>query len=151
MTFSIRWLLPTDLNALVAIDRACFGESAWGRSTFEAFLDEIGHYGLVAAPRDKIVAYLLYGIDPPRSRGAILRLAVRPRQQRRGIGTALVRRLLDRMEDISIGTVAAIAPDSWLAYHLFLQASGFRAVRVHRRLFGTDDGYLFVRTAVPAP
>jgi ribosomal protein S18 acetylase RimI-like enzyme len=144
MSPGIRWLVPTDLNTLVVIDKSCFGAHAWDAAEFEAFFDKERHAGLVAAPSGKVAGYLLYGLDPLCHRGGIVRLAVRPSQQRRGLATALVRYLLDRMHLASLFTVLALARDRELPYHLFLAANGFRAVEVRRGLFGADDGYLFV-------
>jgi ribosomal protein S18 acetylase RimI-like enzyme len=142
-----RWLQATDLDALVALDRECFGAHGWPRSTFETFLRLAGRAGFVAEPGGKIRGYALYCIDPSYLRGGIARLVVHPALRRRGLGSGLLHRVMDRMDHIP--AVVAVAPDTALAYHLFLAARDFRAVEVKRGLFGEADGYIFVNRDEP--
>jgi len=69
---------------------------------------------------------------------------VAPEWRRRGVGRALLAKLdekLSRSEDCIHVTV----PDAHLPVQLFLRAAGYKAVRVLRGHYGSEDDYLMER------
>ena len=97
---------------------------------------------LVARRRDEVVGHVLfisYGVQ-----WEIKSIAVEPQHQREGIGTALVRSVLQRAElegciQVVVGTAAAD-----IGNLRFYQRLGFRMDRVERDAFCSDRGYTFL-------
>jgi ribosomal protein S18 acetylase RimI-like enzyme len=73
-------------------------------------------------------------------------LAVHPSHRRRGVGTAILQRLMVMIPGQVTWTVAR---ESRLESHRFLASAGFRAVAVSRSHFDDtgEDGYLMVHSA----
>jgi ribosomal-protein-alanine N-acetyltransferase len=80
--------VSADAPALVALERACFGDP-WAESSFREALETPWTFGLVADDGGRIVGYLI-GRDVAGS-GEVLNVAVDPGQRRSGIATTLLR------------------------------------------------------------
>ena len=94
---------------------------------------------LVARRRDEVVGHvqlISYGVQ-----WEIKSIAVEPQQQRQGIGTALIRLVLQRaaLEGCIQVVVGAAAAD--IGNLRFYQRLGFRMDRVERDAFSSDRGY----------
>jgi ribosomal protein S18 acetylase RimI-like enzyme len=74
----------------------------------------------------------------------LLHLVVHPEWRRRGVGLALLGRLIKKLRQID-DRLQATVPESNLAAQLLLREGGFKAVRVLRGYFGEEDGYLMER------
>jgi ribosomal protein S18 acetylase RimI-like enzyme len=93
----------------------------------------------------------MYRIEPTRLQAGIGQLIVHPDHRRRRVGSQLLEELQLRLQTLGPVRLLAVAADTQLDYHLFLRAHGFRAIEVHRGLFGEADGYLFERASQAAP
>lgn len=91
---TLRPMLPSDVEALVHLERACFPD-AW---SFEQVASEIRHpasLALLATIGANPLGYLLARAGSPDVE--ILRLGVDPEHRRSGIGSSLVREALGRV------------------------------------------------------
>lgn len=92
-----------------------------------AFGDLLGTGALVAvSPAGQVVGYLFahHAVDE----GEILNLAVDPAHTRRGLGTALVRTMLDDLRGAGVARVFLEVRESNRPAQMFYQVLGFTAV-----------------------
>lgn len=123
MTARIRPMEVADLDAVVAVERACF-PAPWSRGMF---LDELGQGAsrawLVADSPWGIVGYAgLMQID---AEGHVMNLAVRPDARRMGLGTALFSVLLDEARGRGIDRLTLEARPSNAPALALYAAAGF--------------------------
>jgi ribosomal protein S18 acetylase RimI-like enzyme len=74
----------------------------------------------------------------------LLRIAVLPEWQHRGIGRALLEQLRQEFRPLR-ASLQALVPESNLSVQLFLRNAGYKAVRILPLHFGSEDGYLMER------
>ena len=149
LVLSFRWLLRRDLPSVLRIEfEAC--ADPWGPDDFLRLLRERNVVGSVALLESNLVGpagYCIYSWD---SRAwTLLRLAVHPDYQRRGIGRALLGRLAEKLEEPFCKTrnkIEHLIPDWNLNGQLFLQKCGFRGTSVLRGLADDADRYLMRRS-----
>jgi ribosomal-protein-alanine N-acetyltransferase len=95
---AIRPAAPADLDALVALDKVCFGDSAWSAS---AWADEFARLGsdrvVLVADEGIQVGYAVLLVPPVVEDPVdLLRIAVSPAERRTGIGGQLMTAALQR-------------------------------------------------------
>jgi GNAT superfamily N-acetyltransferase len=129
---TVRWLMRRDLSYVLRIEfEAC--ADPWGEDDILTLLCEKNVIGSVAVLDATPVAYCIYSWD--KRAWTILRLAVHPDFQRRGIGTVLVGRLVEKLDQRFCKTrdcIEHLIADWNLSGQLFLQKCGFRGVSVVR-------------------
>ena len=138
-TAHIRWIKRSDLDEILPIERKSF-DTPWTVSQFIAFQKQRNVIGVVMEDEIGIVGYMFYSLYP----GVIQidRFAVDPECRRRGLATAAIQRITDRLRDQQRHTAEVIVSERNDAAHGLLKACGFRAVRVVRKR-GEDDSYVF--------
>lgn len=147
---AVRWLIADDLPEVMAIENASFN-FPWRAVDFTEALRVDTIVGAVAERDGRLVGYVLYEVH--RCGIEVLRLAVAPAARRRGVGRALVERLLGKLNGRPDRALAAVVNESNLAAQLWFRALGFRALRVLRGYFDepaddpAEDGYCFARAA----
>lgn len=124
---------PADLDAICALDAAAF-EPAWRypRAIMGRVLAQ-AHVFTVLEQGGMVLGYqcaLLSGVD-----GHIVRLAVAPRDRRRGIGRVLLRDALARLAQGGATTVTLNTPQRNAAAQALYAALGFRALPERPRVF----------------
>jgi ribosomal-protein-alanine N-acetyltransferase len=95
---AIRSAVPSDLDALVALDHDCFGDSAWSAS---AWTDEFARLDtdrvILVADEGTPVGYVVLLVPPEKQDPVdLLRIAVSPAERRTGIGGQLMTAALQR-------------------------------------------------------
>ncbi|MGI8620131.1 MAG: ribosomal protein S18-alanine N-acetyltransferase [Gemmatimonadaceae bacterium] len=128
-------LRPTsddDLSEIESIELACFSSDPWPRQSFESFMDRPGVTFMVAedSRRDgRIAGYgvLIHALDE----AELLNLAVSDESRRRGVGSALLIRLLDSARSRGVRTVYLEVRESNAAARALYGSHGF--VEVGRR------------------
>ncbi len=172
---TLRWMIHLDLPRVVDISRNVPGLK-WDEEEFLQSLRGVDTVGNVAEVGEEVVGYLIYKLrrgprddeaeaeDGPRRladlmrpaeralRIAVLNMAVAPEWQRHGIGRSMLAKL-ERKIQCEGGSISLTVPERNLAMQLFLRRAGYRAVRVLRDYFDTEDAYLMERQAaavVPA-
>lgn len=83
-----------DIEALVAIDAAAYGEAAVGGSVLASWLQR-GHVFALVEREGHAVGYIAY--QQQGQRGIVRRLGVGPDERRRGYGSALLARAVDAL------------------------------------------------------
>jgi len=131
-TATVRWLMRRDLPYVLRIEfEAC--ADPWGEDDILAVLCERNVIGSVAVLDATPVGYCIYAWD--KRAWTILRLAVHPDFQRRGVGKVLVGRLAEKLDQRFCKTrdcIEHLIADWNLSGQLFLQKCGFRGVSVIR-------------------
>ena len=103
MEYLIRNASEADLDALEALEQACFS-LPWTREQLRGELPDERHEFLVAAASDgRVLGYI--GMMTVLDEGYISNVAVAPEARRRGIGRALVREMLRLAEQRELSFV----------------------------------------------
>jgi ribosomal protein S18 acetylase RimI-like enzyme len=125
----IRWPLHADMQTICDIDEACYPE-CWNAGDFRAQLIKRDVLSMVAEYQGRIRGFCLYRLY--RNRIEFLRLAVQPGWQRFGVGSALMRRTLEKLSKGSTGRTRLLisVPERDLGSQLFLKACGLKGVQV---------------------
>ncbi|MHB0877538.1 MAG: GNAT family N-acetyltransferase [Anaerolineae bacterium] len=123
----IRQATADDIDDLVAVDWSAFAP-LWrnGPETIRQFLQQMPHF-LVASSGDKVLGFICgteYG-----KVGHIVRLAVHPEAQRRGVGTRLLRDTLAHMSEHGVRTLTLNTQKDNLASQAFYRCLGFYVSR----------------------
>jgi ribosomal-protein-alanine N-acetyltransferase len=96
----IRPALPADLPQILEIERLCF-EKQWRQGYFcPAFQDTFFVY-----EEDRILGFIIACICETAKTGTIMRVAVHPQAQGRGIASRLIARALDTLKEKQVISV----------------------------------------------
>jgi len=120
---------PVHFDAIVRIERAIGGSSAvaiGGAATLE-HAHERGHWLTVALDRDEVAGWAWFTIDIDRGgeyAGQLLRIAVDPSQQRRGIGRALLDHVRATMRERECARISLTLDAADDAARAFFVANG---------------------------
>jgi ribosomal-protein-alanine N-acetyltransferase len=134
---SYRPLQAGDLDAVCAIEKACFG-TPWSKALFEEELarPDTCHW-TAAVDAGGLLAY--GGFWKVIDEAHFTNVAVRPDRQRRGLGRELLKRLLE--EAAALGCKSAtleVRPSNAAAVALYEQA-GFKGVALRPRYYSDND------------
>jgi ribosomal protein S18 acetylase RimI-like enzyme len=142
--FSLRWIISADLSGLMPMSELC-PALEWSAEDFRECFRSVDTIGKVVTVDGSPVGFLVYKLDHQLHEVFIKNIAVRPEWQRRGAGMTLLRSLDTKLSQ-SYERITAIVPETDLpALYLFRDA-GFRAVRVLRDWFDTEDAYVMQKT-----
>lgn len=135
----LRWLCRRDFRALLALERAAF-EFPWTRDEFEYCLRTRNFGGLVVERNGEPAAYLCF--EARKRSFRLLSCAVAESERRRGLGTLLIRALVERLDERR-SKIVCVVRERNLAAQLFLRSLGFRAVWVARDYYfkTNEDAY----------
>ena len=120
----IRWQIRKDVGQCLAIDAATLDPS-WCETDFLDCLRENNCIAMVAIRCERVVGFMVYALH--RTSLNVLRFAVDPACQRQGIGTAMVARLIDKLNRQRRTRIEIDVPDHLLPMHCFLREMGFVA------------------------
>lgn len=141
----IRSMVGPDFPEVLEIERECFeqpwSEAEWReRTNIQRCFSNVAECGLV-------VGFILW--EQHADCLEIQNLAVLPRFQRQGIGSAMLERLIARRRHRD---VVMVVHERNVSTQLFLRENGLRATATFANLCDQDDAYLFslVDTAVEA-
>jgi len=148
---NIRWMIRRDMPEVLGIEQANF-EFPWQDEDFIKCLRQRNCIGLVLddAPlprRDgnygRILGFVIYELH--KNRLHILNFAVHAAMHRRGVGRALVQKMIGKLSPLRRNRLMLEIRDSNLDAQCFFRAMGFKAVSVLRDFYEdtSDDGYLF--------
>ena len=122
----VRLCEPADLVAILEILAQAPGPASWSAAGLEEALQLHGKYFLVSGKADELAGFVLG--RRMSDEGEILNLAVKPRDRRRGLGKALVQRLLEIFEEDGVSTVFLEVRESNCAAIALYRELGFRQV-----------------------
>ncbi|MGW4826424.1 ribosomal protein S18-alanine N-acetyltransferase [Amycolatopsis japonica] len=143
-------LRRNDIPRCVEIEKILFpGDSPWTAYAFHAELDAGGHY-LVARPdeTDEVIGYAGLAVVGRRGdyEASIHTIGVDPAHQRQGIGTILLKALLDRADELAAPVFLEVRTDNDAAITLY-ERHGFERVGLRKRYYQPSgaDAYTMVR------
>lgn len=119
----IRWLIRRDVPEIIAIDRMSFTNPV-SAEDIAAQMRATSMIWLVAVHDDRIVGYIAYSLL--KHQFAVDRLAVAPAFRRRGVASALVRKITRKMNDGLRSKVHVQVSERDLEAQLFFRSAGFR-------------------------
>lgn len=137
----IRWMITHDMPEVLAIDEACF-EFPWSEDDFIRVLRQRNSIGMVAEVKGCVVAYMLYELHPGRLH--LLNFAVHPDFQRRGVGTAMINKLIGKLSVNRRGRIMLEVRETNVEAQQFFRSRGFKAVSVLKDFYEdtTEDAYV---------
>src|SRR5882757_1891681 len=129
--FSVRRARLSDLDRILAIERAGFGQWAWDRNLFAEHVRKCGELFLVAVWQDLVIGYCITWIFPGliRRRAELVSIAVDPKFRGKGAADVLMAvtlRGLKRRGIPRIGLMVKVTNDRARAFY---EKYGFREVR----------------------
>lgn len=151
----IRWAIRRDMDDILAIENAVF-PLPWGEEDFIRCLRQRNSIGMVAE-RDQFTAgFMIYELH--KSRLQLLNFAVHPNHARQGVGTALVNKLIGKLQPQRRSRILLEVRETNLAAQMFFSAQGFQATSVLRNFYdepdANEDAYLFeycIHSQTPLP
>jgi ribosomal protein S18 acetylase RimI-like enzyme len=165
---TLRRIFMRDLPSIIEIEQQ--PTMRWPLRDLRAVLQSSNAAGWVAEINGRVVAFLIYvvGLQPAQNSDdpatgctnridsasrphtgqplhiTLLNMAVAPVWQRTGLGRALLAKLNQALQHPR-DRIQTTVPESNLAAQLTLRAAGYKAIRVLRGFFDTEDGYLLER------
>jgi len=166
---TLRRIFMRDLPSIIEIEQQ--PTMRWPLRDLRAVLQSSNAAGWVAEINGRVVGFLIYvvGLQPDKSNddssdgvknrlhGAsrphtgqplhitLLNMAVAPVWQRSGLGRALLAKLNQALQHPR-DRIQTTVPESNLRAQLLLRSAGYKAIRVLRAFFDTEDGYLMERS-----
>lgn len=120
----IRWLIRRDLEQVLALDRQCFFD-CWSEETYLTTLRQRNCIAMVVELNDHTIAgVMVYELH--KGRIELLRLFVGNEFQNRGIGSAMVGKLIHKLGEQGRNVVAINVNEWEIDAHLWLAERQFR-------------------------
>lgn len=143
MTLTTRPGVLSDLDAVAALDRDCFGAAAWSSASWSAEFDRSDRMVVVAIADGVVVGYAAlivpsFAGDPV----DLTRVAVAPGLRRTGIASGLLAAALDRVAGRVV--LLEVAEDNEAALGLYA-AAGFGVISRRRGYYGVGTDALILR------
>ena len=139
---SLRRFRPSDLDAVMELERSSFGAEAYPAELFAGYCRRCPELFLVATASGRIAGYSIACI---RARGGaeLVSIAVSPGLRRGGVGQALLRGTLRRLRLRQVPSLRLMVKTCNRSALRFYAAFGFRRMRVVRDYYEDGaDGYL---------
>ena len=145
----IRWMIRRDMSSVLDIEKECF-EFAWSEEDFIRCLRQRNCIGMVAEREDDVVGFMIYELH--RNRLHVLNFAVRSGTRRRGVGSAMIDKLVGKLAFQRRNRIVLEVRESNLSAQLFFRACGFRAISVLRDFYedSAEDAYLMQYRYTPS-
>lgn len=142
---NIRWMIGTDTQQVVDIDKASFPD-AWSTSNLINNLRQRNCIGMVAESSTGIcgtviAGYMVYLLQPHGIE--LIRFAVDPEFRRSGVGRAMIEKLKNKVSAQGRKQIKLVVSERSPSAHYFFKSLGFRAVDVVRDWDDEGDGYEF--------
>lgn len=122
-------------------ERASF-EYSWTEDDFLRCLRQRNCIGMVAEQGETIHGFMIYELH--RSRLHVLNFAVHPSARRRGIGSMMVDKLVDKLVSHHRQKITLAVRERNLEAQMFFRSHGFQATRLLRNYYedSGEDAYL---------
>lgn len=140
---NIRWMIRRDMTEVIQIEADSY-EFPWSADDFVRCLRQRNVVGMVAEVDERVVGFMVYELH--KNRIHLLDLSVSPDYRRRGVGSAMVRKLVSKLSTAKRSMIMLEIRETNLAAQLFFRDQGFKAISVLRNFFPDDcpgeDAYL---------
>ena len=137
----IRWMIRRDMPEVLAIENRSF-EFPWSDEDFIRCLRQRNCIGMVAEYDERVVGFMIYELH--KNRLHVLNFAVRPEFRRRGVGTAMMRKLIGKLSEQRRNRILLEIRETNLDAQIFFRECNFRAISVLRDFYedNPEDAYL---------
>ena len=137
----IRWMIRRDMPAVLEAESLSF-DVAWSEEEFIRCLRQRNCIGMVAEEDDRVVGFMIYELH--KTRLHILNFAVHPEYRQRGVGRAMVGKLIGKLSHDRRNRVVLEVRETNLDAQLFFKSNGFRAVSVLKDYYDdtSEDAYI---------
>lgn len=125
----------SDIPEIATVDRLSFSSDPYPSFVLRQLYDLFSDLIFVAKEESRIVGYILGGVSAG-NRGWVLSLAVVPDKRSRGVGGALLERLLNEFQSKNISNVFLTVSESNAQAIGLYHSKGFEDIRV-------EDNYFF--------
>jgi ribosomal-protein-alanine N-acetyltransferase len=144
----IRWMIRRDMPEVLDIESQSF-EFPWSEEDFIRCLRQRNCIGMVAEHDEQVVGFMIYELH--KTRLHVLNFAVNSKFRRRGVGEAMIGKLISKLSHQRRNRILLEVRETNLAAQLFFRSAGFRAVSVLRDFYDdtTEDAYLMQYTYQP--
>jgi ribosomal protein S18 acetylase RimI-like enzyme len=168
-SLNLRRMIPRDLPHVLQIAKN-LSAGRWALKHFLKVFQSGDAVGWIAEKDGCVVGFVVYTVSPQpanmepenttvRSRGLaapknllaskspcvnLLNIVVAPEWRRQGIGRSMLE-ILDKGLWRTAGCVQILVPETNLHLQLFLRAVGYKATRIIRECFDSEDAYLMER------
>ena len=137
----IRWRVPRDMPAILAIESASFAYPL-GEDALLAHLRERNCIPMVAEHGERVVGFMVYNLH--KTRIEIIDFAVHPAFRRQGIGRQMVAKLINKLSSHQRTLLTLAVRETNLPGQLFFRSQGFRATSVVREGYGNTGESAYV-------
>ena len=139
----IRWMIRRDMPEVLAIEAENF-EFPWSEEDFIRCLRQRNCIGMVAEHDEHVVGFMIYELH--KTRLHILNFAVNPAFRRRGVGEAMVGKLISKLSPQRRNHIRLEVRETNLPAQLFFKNSGFVATSVLKDFYDdtTEDAYVMI-------
>ena len=137
----IRWLIRRDMGEVLEIEKQAF-EFAWSEEDFLCCLRQRNCIGMVAEHNHRIVGFMIYELHKDKLH--ILNFAVCEDARRRGVGSQMVLRLVDRLSQQRRKEIVLEVREGNVPAQMFFQKQDFRAITILRAHYDdtAEDAYI---------
>lgn len=142
----IRALTYADLPRVIAIERRAF-PTPWSLAMFVLELSKSSGVCLAAESEGRLVGYLICSRYD--TVWHVMNIAVDVDRQRKGIGSALLTELYERVEDEQARFTLEVRRSNEIAIHLY-ERDGFRAAGIRKRYYQDNGEDALVMWRTPA-
>jgi [ribosomal protein S18]-alanine N-acetyltransferase len=141
---NIRPAAATDLDALVALDQVCFGDSAWSKDSWAGeFARLTGDRVVLVADEGEAVGYVVLLVPEAREDPVeLLRIAVAPDVRRTGVGAQLLTEALRRCAGRTVLLEVAAGNESAGALY---RGFGFEEISRRRGYYAGGEDAVIMR------
>jgi len=141
-----------DVPRCVEIEKVLFaGDDPWSARAFHSELESGGYYLGAYTPEDVLVGYAGLAVVGSRDdyEASVHTIGVDPGYQGQGIGTALLRALLTRADEVRAPVFLEVRTDNDRAQELY-RRHGFERIGLRKRYYHPSgaDAYTMMRPAV---
>ena len=142
----VRRLVYTDLPDVIAIERRVF-PTPWSLAMFVLELSKQSGICLAAVCEERLVGYLICSRYD--TVWHVMNVAVDTAHQRRGLASAMLAELYDRVNDDDARFTLEVRRSNTVAIHLY-EREGFRAAGMRRRYYQDNGEDALVMWRTPA-
>lgn len=127
--FTLRDYRPEDFEALWRLDQSCFTEGiSYTPAELHYYISRSSSFTILAEERQNLVGFLIADRSL-RGFGHIITIDVDPKQQRKGIGTALMKAAEERLEKIGCKSILLETAVDNLSALSFYKAHGYSVLK----------------------
>ncbi len=143
-----RWLIRRDMPEVLQIDEQCFDER-WTEEDFLCSLRERNVIGMVAEHDQNILGFMIYELH--KNHLYLTRFAVHADYQRCCVGSQLIQKLIDKLNQQRRREIILEVPERNLEAQLFFKSLGFRAKCVLKDNYLMKYGIILEKESIDIP